>query len=116
MRQCLRQHHRVQSRYGRNFHQQGQAWQRPPVPQRVGPAGPAFRGPDPVGGTFEHHLAGCNPCQIVVDNIRKTITLYKEGKAYEMPLEFKQRLHADPQDVTAQVYRLAPGGEGGEAA
>ena len=31
---------------------------------------------------FENHLAGCNPCQIVVDNIRKTITLYKDGKPY----------------------------------
>ena len=26
--------------------------------------------------TFEHHLKGCNPCQVVVDNIRQTITLY----------------------------------------
>jgi len=42
---------------------------------------------------FETHLAGCNPCQIVVDNIRKTITLYKNGEPYELPLEFRQRLH-----------------------
>ena len=41
---------------------------------------------------FEQHLAGCNPCQVVVDNIRKTITLYKAGKPYEMPPEFAQRL------------------------
>ena len=25
---------------------------------------------------FEKHLAGCNPCQVVVDNIRQTITLF----------------------------------------
>ena len=31
---------------------------------------------------FEKHMAGCNPCQVVVDNIRKTITLYKEGRPY----------------------------------
>ena len=43
--------------------------------------------------SFESHLAGCNPCQIVVDNIRKTITLYKAGKSFEMPLEFKKKLH-----------------------
>ena len=43
---------------------------------------------------FEKHLAGCNPCQVVVDNIRKTITLYKEGKLYELPVEFRQRLHS----------------------
>ena len=26
---------------------------------------------------FQEHLKGCNPCQIVVDNIRQTIKLYK---------------------------------------
>ncbi len=34
---------------------------------------------------FEAHMAGCNPCQVVVDNIRKTITLYKHGKRIELP-------------------------------
>lgn len=43
---------------------------------------------------FEHHLAGCNPCQIVVDNIRKTITLYKEGEPYAIPTEFRNRLRS----------------------
>jgi anti-sigma factor RsiW len=43
---------------------------------------------------FEKHMAGCNPCQIVVDNIRKTIKLYKEGKPYDLPARFQQRLHA----------------------
>ena len=43
---------------------------------------------------FEKHLAGCNPCQIVVDNIRKTITLYKNGQPYELPAQFHDRLHA----------------------
>ena len=42
---------------------------------------------------FEKHMAGCNPCKIVVDNIRKTITLYKEGQPYTLPAEFRQRLH-----------------------
>jgi anti-sigma factor RsiW len=41
---------------------------------------------------FEHHLAGCNPCQVVVDNVRKTIALYKAGEPYPMPEEFQQRL------------------------
>ncbi len=41
---------------------------------------------------FEQHLAGCNPCQIVVDNIRQTITLYREGQPYEIPMEFRGRL------------------------
>lgn len=42
---------------------------------------------------FEKHLSGCNPCQVVVDNIRKTITLFKEGEPYELPVEFRHRLH-----------------------
>ena len=43
---------------------------------------------------FEQHMAGCNPCQVVVDNIRKTITLYKNGQSYELPITFKTKLHA----------------------
>ena len=43
---------------------------------------------------LERHLAGCNPCQVVVDNIRKTITLYKAGVPYELPPVFRDRLHA----------------------
>ena len=42
---------------------------------------------------LEKHLAGCNPCRIVVDNIRKTITLCKDGKPYELPIEFREKLH-----------------------
>lgn len=43
---------------------------------------------------FEQHLAGCNPCQVVVDNIRKTITLYREdGRQCEMPIAFQSKLH-----------------------
>jgi len=42
---------------------------------------------------FEKHMAGCNPCRVVVDNVRKTITLYKNGQPYELPREFSRRLH-----------------------
>lgn len=42
---------------------------------------------------FEKHMAGCNPCQVVVDNIRKTITLYKDGQPYALPIEFRERMH-----------------------
>ena len=41
---------------------------------------------------FAQHLAGCNPCQVVVDNIRQTISLYRAGNPYEMPPEFQDRL------------------------
>jgi hypothetical protein len=44
--------------------------------------------------TFEQHLEGCNPCQIVIDNIRKTITLYKGEDVFELPAEAKERMHA----------------------
>lgn len=52
--------------------------------------------------SFEKHLAGCNPCQVVVDNIRKTITLYKDGEPYELPLEFKKKLHSSLRERWAQ--------------
>ena len=42
---------------------------------------------------FEKHMAGCNPCQMVVDNIRMTVTLYKAGQKYELPLKFREHLH-----------------------
>jgi anti-sigma factor RsiW len=41
---------------------------------------------------FEEHLKDCNPCQIVIDNIRKTITLYKAGEPVELPPEFHDHL------------------------
>jgi anti-sigma factor RsiW len=43
---------------------------------------------------FERHMAGCNPCQVVVDNIRQTILLYRAGQEWELPVEFRERLHA----------------------
>jgi predicted anti-sigma-YlaC factor YlaD len=48
----------------------------------------------PLCAEFEDHLAGCNPCRVVVDNIRQTIELYKDDKPYPMPDEFRRRLHS----------------------
>jgi anti-sigma factor RsiW len=42
---------------------------------------------------FERHMADCNPCQVVVDNIRQTITLYRDGRPYPLPDRFHSRLH-----------------------
>ena len=42
---------------------------------------------------FERHIADCNPCQVVVDNIRQTITLYKNGQPCELPAKVQARLH-----------------------
>jgi hypothetical protein len=41
---------------------------------------------------FAEHLAGCNPCQVVVDNIRNTIRLYKDGEPFPVPPECAERL------------------------
>ncbi len=41
---------------------------------------------------FAQHLAGCNPCQVVVDNIRQTISLYRAGEPYPMPIAFQDRM------------------------
>jgi len=54
---------------------------------------------------FEKHLAGCNPCQVVVDNIRQTITLYKNGQLYELPVAFHQKLHDTLCQRFTQLHR-----------
>jgi len=41
---------------------------------------------------FKEHLADCNPCEIVVDNVRQTITLYKSGKPFDLPEELHEHL------------------------
>jgi len=57
---------------------------------------------------FEAHMAGCNPCQVVVDNIRQTITLYKEGKPYELPVQFRQGLHSALRQKWKQTHGAQP--------
>lgn len=42
---------------------------------------------------FQEHLAECDPCQVVVDNIRHTIVLYRDGRPHEMPAEFTQAMN-----------------------
>ena len=41
---------------------------------------------------FQEHLQGCNPCQIVVDNIRQTIRLYRREEQFDLPPTLHQRL------------------------
>lgn len=41
---------------------------------------------------FQEHLQGCNPCQIVVDNIRQTIKLYRAEEQFELPDTLHDRL------------------------
>ena len=56
---------------------------------------------------FKEHLAGCNPCQVVVDNIRSTIALYRDGQPYEMPPEFHERLRMQLRDKWQKTFGLA---------
>ncbi|MBN2475705.1 MAG: zf-HC2 domain-containing protein [Pirellulales bacterium] len=42
--------------------------------------------------SFREHLEGCCPCEVVIDNIRQTITLYKCGQTVELPCELHQHL------------------------
>lgn len=50
---------------------------------------------------LQDHLAQCNPCQVVVDNVRKTITLYRDDKPCELPVAFRNHLH----DVLRQSWK-----------
>ncbi|MCX7664543.1 MAG: hypothetical protein N2112_03245 [Gemmataceae bacterium] len=40
---------------------------------------------------FAQEFDECNPCHLVVDNIRKTIQLFKAGQPYQMPDKFYQQ-------------------------
>lgn len=55
---------------------------------------------------FSQHLAGCNPCQVVVDNIRQTISLYRDGQSYEMPTDFEQRLQQSLKSMWEEKFGL----------
>lgn len=43
---------------------------------------------------IEHHVAECSNCNIVVDTLRKTVTLYHDHGHEPLPEEVKQRLLA----------------------
>jgi predicted anti-sigma-YlaC factor YlaD len=41
---------------------------------------------------LREHLIDCNPCRLVIDNVRQTITLYKAGEIISLPPELHERL------------------------
>jgi len=41
---------------------------------------------------FQEHLADCNPCEVVIDNLRQTITVYKAGQPVELPERLQLKL------------------------
>lgn len=42
---------------------------------------------------LEAHLAGCRDCRVLVDTVRKTITLYHAQAATELPSGVEERLY-----------------------
>jgi len=48
--------------------------------------------PEEMRQAFDEHMTDCAPCEVVVDNIRKTITIYKCGETHELPAEFHDRI------------------------
>lgn len=53
---------------------------------------------------LQRHLSGCNPCQVVVDNIRQTITVCRHGQAVEIPAACRERLHAALRERWKQTH------------
>jgi predicted anti-sigma-YlaC factor YlaD len=41
---------------------------------------------------LQEHLADCNPCRVVIDNIRQTITLYRVGEMMLLPAGLHENL------------------------
>ncbi len=63
---------------------------------------------------LEKHLAACNPCKVVIDNIRKTISLYKNDKVYELPADFRKRLHKALRDKWKERAKPSSDAHSGE--
>lgn len=42
---------------------------------------------------LESHLAGCADCRLIVDTMRKTITLYRSQTPVELPSAVAERLY-----------------------
>lgn len=53
---------------------------------------------------LQKHLADCNPCRIVVDNIRQTISIYKDDQQIDVPLQYKKCLHNALREKWKQVH------------
>ena len=43
---------------------------------------------------LEHHLRGCEHCEVTFNTTRKTIEIYRSHEIYELPTGLRERLHA----------------------
>jgi len=57
---------------------------------------------------FGQHLEGCNPCEVVVDNIRGAIRLYQGDCEYPMPPEFHDRMRNILRQKFEEKFRSPP--------
>ena len=48
---------------------------------------------DSICGELEKHLADCDPCRVVVDNLRGTVKIYKDCEPMPMPESFQKHLN-----------------------
>ncbi len=51
------------------------------------------------------HLRQCRPCRLVVNTIRKTITLYRHDGTRLLPPSFQSRLHAAARNAWRKTRR-----------
>lgn len=58
-----------------------------------------------ISEEFEKHMATCNPCQVVVDSIRKTITRCQNGQPSAFPVAFREKLHAALREHWKEKHR-----------
>jgi predicted anti-sigma-YlaC factor YlaD len=60
---------------------------------------------------LEEHLAGCNPCRVVIDNIRQTITLYRMDEEISLPPGLHEQLRAILRRRWAAKFSVNHGAE-----
>ncbi len=60
---------------------------------------------------LQEHLDHCNPCQVVVDNIRQTITLYRSGEVVPLPAELHEQLRGLLRARWASKFPAARGSQ-----
>ncbi|HEY2857050.1 MAG TPA: zf-HC2 domain-containing protein [Terracidiphilus sp.] len=44
-------------------------------------------------GQLQHHLEGCEHCEVTLSTTRKTIQIYRSNQIYDMPVSLRARLH-----------------------
>ena len=57
---------------------------------------------------LQEHLADCDTCRIVIDNIRQTITLYRNSEEASLPTGLHERILAIVRNRWAAKLRGTP--------